>query len=112
MNAIAPFSEPGALAVKTGSSKQYVDRSLTIASIRASVGTPSAGAAVIVDVKKNGSTIFTTPANRPTIAIGAGTAVGIPDVTSLVAGDYLTADIVQVGSTATGAYLTVQVVLA
>jgi hypothetical protein len=62
-----------------------------------------------VDVNKNGTTIFTTQANRPTIAIGANTALGTPDITALAQNDYLTFDVDQIGSTVAGANLTVQV---
>jgi hypothetical protein len=85
-------------------------RTLTITSVRASVGTAPTGASVIVDVHLNGTTIFTTQGNRPTISPGAFTSgSATPDVTSVAAGDYLTIDIDQVGSTVAGAYLTVQV---
>jgi hypothetical protein len=63
-----------------------------------------------VDVKKGGTTIFTTQANRPTITAGGNTATGVPDVTAWNAGEYLTVDISQVGSTTAGANLTVTVV--
>ena len=50
----------------------------------------------------NGVTIFTTQANRPTVAYNDvnGWAVAVPDITSFVAGDVLTFDIDQI---ATGA---------
>jgi hypothetical protein len=60
-------------------------------------------------VNKNGSTIFTTQANRPTIVSGALTSVSVPDVTTWANGDYLTVDIDQVGSTTPGTDLQVQV---
>jgi hypothetical protein len=62
-----------------------------------------------VDVNHNGTTIFTTQSNRPTIAASgfydeSGTADG--DVT-VAAGEYLTVDVDQVGSTIAGSDLTV-----
>ena len=70
--------------------------------------TAPTGASIVVDVNKNGTTIFTTQANRPTVA-AAGNVSGqaVPDVTSLAVGDYLTVDIDQVGSTIAGADLVV-----
>jgi len=72
--------------------------------------TAPTGADIIVDVNKNGTTIFTTQTNRPTIAASAtsGTS-GTPDVTSVADGDYLTFDIDQVGSTIPGADLLIVV---
>jgi hypothetical protein len=61
-------------------------------------------------VNKNGTTIFTTQANRPTIAISGNTdESGVPDVTALADGDYLEVDIDQIGSTVAGSDLTVQI---
>jgi len=84
---------------------------LTIIKVKICVKTAPTGAAIIVDVNKAGTTIFTTQANRPTIAIGATSGdSGTPDVTALAEGDKLTIDIDQVGSTIAGADLTVEVV--
>lgn len=85
-------------------------RTITISSVFASVNTPPTGANLIVDVNKNGTTLFTTQANRPTIVAGTNTDAGTPDVTSWADGDYLTLDVDQVGSTIAGADLTVHVI--
>jgi hypothetical protein len=62
-----------------------------------------------VDVNKNGTTIFTTQANRPTVvaAANATAADAVPDVTAIASGDYLTVDRDQVGSATPGSDLTV-----
>ena len=107
------FSADGDQSVTTGQHRVYNDtgQALTISSTRASVGTAPTGAALIVDVRKNGSTIFTTRANRPTVSAGGFTAVGgTPNVTAWGVGEYLTVDVNQVGSTVAGADLTVQVI--
>jgi hypothetical protein len=107
------FSADGNQSITTGQHRVYNDtgQTLTISSIRASVGTAPTGTALLVDVLKNGSTIFTTRANRPTVAAGGFTALsGTPDVTAWGVGAYLTVDVNQVGSTVPGADLTVQVV--
>lgn len=109
---LLPFAVAGGLSVKAYPLRWYVPQTMTITSVRASVGTPSTGASIIVDLNKNGTTIFTTQANRPTIAAGSNTATSTPDITSLTAGDYLTVDVDQIGSTVSGEDLTVQVVLA
>lgn len=104
-----PFSRAGTVAVTTGTQRFYNDtgRTLTLTAVRATLGTtPTSN--VTIDVKKNGTTIFTTTSNRPTIAASAftATAAGI-DVTSWAAGDYLTVDI---AAGTTGSDLTVTIV--
>lgn len=108
---IPPFSVGGALTVSTYTMRLYVDGTSTIQLIRASVGTAPVGSSIIVDVLKNGTTLFTGGTDRPTIAAGTYTDTGVPAVTSLVAGDYLTVSVVQIGSSTPGSDLTVQVVL-
>jgi len=84
---------------------------LTITKVKLVVKTAPTGAAIIVDVNKNGTTIFTTQGNRPQIADGQTTGdSGAPDLTALAEGDKLTIDIDQIGSTIAGADLTVEVV--
>lgn len=101
------FSMASTLQVKTGTSRWYLDAPCTWVSGRAGVGTAPTGASVILDVKKNGSTIYTTSGNRPTIAISGFTqASTAPDITTFSAGDYITVDVAQVGSTIVGADLT------
>jgi hypothetical protein len=54
--------------------------------------------------------MFTTQANRPTVAAGSNvSSVAVPNVTALAAGDYFTVDIDQIGSTVAGADLTLVV---
>lgn len=105
------FTVPGTLVVGTGKARYYVPTGRTISSVRASVGTAPTGASVIVDVNKNGTTIYGTQANRPTIAASGFTALGgAASAGTLVAGDYLTVDVDQIGSTIAGADLTVTIV--
>lgn len=77
-------------------------------SVRASADTAPTGASLIVDVNKNGTTIYTDQANRPTIAASTNTALGgTPDTSAGVSGDYYTPDIDQVGSTIPGSWVIV-----
>lgn len=101
----------GDVTLLTGTMRLYNDTgsTLTISTVRASVGTAPTGASLIVDIHKNGTTIFTTQANRPTIAVSTNTDTGTPDVTSWPNGEYLTMDVDQIGSTVAGAQLVVQV---
>jgi hypothetical protein len=106
------FAVVGTLAVGTDKAPTILAPcTLTITKVKLVVKTAPTGAAIIVDVNKNGTTIFTTQANRPQIAISGTTGdSGTPDVTALAETDKLTIDIDQVGSTVAGADLTVEVV--
>jgi hypothetical protein len=67
------------------------------------------GASILVDLNKNGSTIWLTQANRLTIAAEATTGTQTSfDTIALAEGDLLTMDIDQVGSTTAGADLTIE----
>lgn len=111
--AIAFFGQDGTLTVGTGAGRfDALGETWAIISVVAVVNTAPTGADLIVDVNKNGTTIFTTQANRPTIAVSTNrdTADAI-DVTTFSGTDFLTVDIDQVGSTVAGSDLTVQVLL-
>lgn len=113
---ILPFARTGNLAVVTGA-MSYIfpfDALVVYVYLYAATaptgtsGTPITGQSCVVDMNKNGTTIFTTQANRPTIASGANaqTALAMPDTMSFAASDRLTMDIDYVGSTVAGADLT------
>lgn len=106
---IASYSAPVA-AVQEGTHRWYIEQATIIDSVRVSVGgEPPTGADIIVDVNVNGSSIFTTQANRPRVLAGQRTGTSVPDITSLSVGSYLTVDIDQAGSIQPGTGLTVQV---
>lgn len=106
---LATFNTPGVLTVSPGTGRFRFPFNATILGVTAAVDTAPTGASLIVDVHKNGTTIFTNQANRPTIAISgfATTTEPTPDVTAMAVGDYLTVDVDQVGSTIAGADLTI-----
>src|SRR5919199_3782521 len=110
---LTSFFKTGTIATTTGTQRLPIDGTYTIVGTRVMVGTAPTGADLIVDVNKNGTTIYSTQANRPTIAAGsnAGGPGSAPDVTALAAGDYLTVDIDQVGSSVAGSDLTVSVIV-
>lgn len=84
-------------------------RAMTIVKAYAGVKTAPTGAAVLIDLNKNGSSIWnSTQGNRLTIADGAtsGSQTSF-DVTTLAEGDLLSMDIDQIGSTTAGEDLTV-----
>lgn len=103
------FAYEGTLSVfPTISPRIIVTKAYTITKAYALVGTAPTGASILVDINKNGSTIWSTQANRLTIAASATTDTETSfNTTALSEGDYLTADIDQVGSTVAGADLTV-----
>jgi hypothetical protein len=113
---VVPYSKTGAAVVSVGAHKLVFRSPGTVLSVTAAVGTAPTGADLIVDVNKNGTTIFTTQANRPTIVDGNEISdPAVPDpledsgVLTLAPGDYLTVDVDQVGSSVPGADLTVTV---
>lgn len=82
-----------------------------IVEVHAKVGTAPTGATLIVDVNKNGTTIYTTQANRPTVAIsGTTAAVGANAVTAVAEDDLISIDIDQIGSGTAGSNLAVSLV--
>ena len=74
---LPPLSVVGPVTVQTGTARLYNDTgaALTLTKVRASVGTSPTGAALIVDVKKSGTSIFPTSA-KPQVAAGASTGTG------------------------------------
>lgn len=103
------FSHTGDATTGPGSFRFPMPTSATISGVAATADTAPTGAALIFDVNKNGTTIFTTQANRPTILAGANqsTEFAVPDVTSVATNDLITVDIDQIGSTEPGANVVV-----
>lgn len=77
----------------------------------ANVDVAPQGAAIILDVLVNGTSIWTNPADRPTIAAGFTTATfGTPNTVNIAAGDRVKLKIEQVGSTTAGSDLSATLV--
>lgn len=96
--------------LSTGTNKMIfmVPFDMTITGVQAKVLTAPTGASLIVDINVNGTSIYTTQANRPTIAAGETEVVAaLPDVVALSQDDIISIDIDQVGSTVAGANLVV-----
>lgn len=103
----------GALTVDPGPLRLYnlTGRALTISRVHIAVDTVPTGAAIIVDVNENGTTIFTVQANRPQIAISANTGETTTiDDPSWASGNYLQIDVDQIGSGDPGENLTIMIV--
>ena len=92
------FAIPGTLTVGTGAMRGSFDSTKTLGNGSATVSSAPTTQSIIFDVNKNGTTIFSTQGNRPTITSTNFTDLtSTPDVTSVTSGDYLTVDIDQVG---------------
>jgi hypothetical protein len=110
VQSVATFGTAGVLTTQVGVGRFLFPLSAKIVSAIMAVNTAPTGASIICDVNKNGTTIFTTQANRPAIAATSfASSAAVPDVTTFAIGDYLTVDIDQVGSTIAGADLVLQV---
>lgn len=97
------FYIDGVLAVETNAMSIIAPCALTITEIGLAVDVAPTGAGLIIDVNKNGTTMYTTQANRPTVAADGTSATATdPDVTSIAKGDKISIDIDQVGSTVAG----------
>ena len=104
------FTAEGLLTTGAMNLRFYSPGAMTIAEVFIAVNTAPTGDSIIVDVNKNGTTIFTDQGKRPEIPDGDNTDTSdTPDVTSLAKNDYITSDIDQVGSTTSGLDLTVHV---
>jgi hypothetical protein len=104
----------GALSVGANPLRWYnvTGYTRTIKKVFLAASTAPVGAAVIVDIHKNGTTIFTTQSNRPQIASGANTGQSTTiEVPTWLDGEYLTMEIDQVGSSTAGADLVVHVLV-
>lgn len=107
---VLPFGLEGEVFVHNGAAQIPVPFACEIVDVRARASTAPTGSSLIVDVNKNGTTVFSTQANRPTIAAGANaSSTTPPDVFSLAAGDWISVDVDQVGSTVPGSDLVVVV---
>lgn len=110
-NDVLHLQSVGTLTAAAGKAFAVAPYDGVIKKISGKVGTAPTGATLIVDVNKNGTTIFTTQANRPTVAVSAtaATLAGFPEVTTFAAGDLISIDIDQIGSSVAGANLAVAV---
>lgn len=106
------FSVEDVVEVSTGAMRigNHSGSSRTITGVYLHIDTAPTGAALIVDVNVNGTTIFTTQSNRPQIAAGAysGNSTTI-EAATWANGEYITADVDQIGSTIAGSNLTIMV---
>lgn len=107
---VLTFGYMGTLVVGALAVRLHAPVAGVITNVTATVGVQPTGAAIIVDVEKNGTTIFTTSGNRPQIAVSTNdNLASVPDVTSVALDDLFTASIAQIGSTVAGSNLLIQI---
>lgn len=108
---VLPFTAQGNLAVTMEPAQFPIPSgSYRIKSIAGRVVTAPTGSSVVVDIRKNGVSIFSNPALRPTISPGQNSAVvGDYGMVMLAGGDYIEVMITAVGSTTPGKTLVVSV---
>lgn len=102
------FFTTGVLTVSAGTGRFAPPFPITILGVSLVNDTAPTGSAIIVDVNKNGTTIFTNQGNRPQVPIGGyGTVAEVTnmDITAVAAGEYITVDIDQIGSATPGSNL-------
>jgi hypothetical protein len=108
--AVPTYTFAGTVTVSTGNGGRWYNRTgrtITVSGWDISAETAPTGASLIADVLKNGTTTFTTTANRPTLTAGTSHATSsAPDTATVADGDYLQAKLAQVGSTVAGADVT------
>lgn len=102
-----------AVAATVGKTRWYnrTGRTLTVVGTWVAANTAPTGAAIVVDVNKNGTSFYGT-ATKPQVAVSTnGGVLAAPDTgTTLADGDYVTVDVDSVGSTVAGADVTIGVV--
>jgi hypothetical protein len=107
--AVPTYSFGGTATVSADAGVKWFNRTgrtITITGWDISATTAPAGADLIADVLKNGTTTYTTTGNRPRLtSAGAQThsTATTPDSAAVADGDYLQVQLVQVGSTTPGA---------
>lgn len=116
---VETFTYSGNLGIGDLTYRLYNDttRDRVIRQVRMSLGVPAQGRSVIVDLKKNGLSVFHErafypgPGIRPLLKAGESTIVTTPAAGKEVweVDSYLTVAINQIGSTQSGADMTLQV---
>lgn len=107
---LASFALSGILsAPTTGTLRFRFPFDATLEGVSAAVNTAPTGADIILDVNKNGVSIypFSTHPTIPNGTFDTGGVEDVPDTTGILTGDYLQVDIDQVGSIVAGSDLTV-----
>jgi hypothetical protein len=97
----------GDLTPTVGVSRMYPSTQMRLVNVTAAVGTSPEGSSIKVDIKKNGSSIL--GGTFLTIAAGDNRSAIVPNSTIVTTDDYLTVDIVGIGSSKAGSDLVVTI---
>ena len=107
------YARPGPLTVAVGVGQPFMfPYPVTILGVSAVCRVAPVGSDIIFDVNRNGTTIFTTQANRPRIVASAtktASEVTNMNITAYAALDVLTPDVDQVGSGVSGSDTTLTI---
>jgi hypothetical protein len=108
---VIAWAKTGDLEVATGAIRFPITQPGDIIDARAMVDTAPTDASAIFDVNLNGTTIYATQGDRPTIVTTAFDSGFAPptNVTPVAVGDYLQIDTDQIGSSVAGADVTLLV---
>jgi hypothetical protein len=98
---------PGELVVNLGTVRLYPAATMTLSNIFGAVNTASTGADIKIDVKKNGVSILN--GNLITIIKDTYKSAVLTNTTQVTVDDFITVDIIQVGSTTPGSDLVVTI---
>jgi hypothetical protein len=106
------YTNAGAVTAGVGKATFTNDRgvALLVQQVTLHVGTAPTGADLIVDVNKNGTTVFTDQTKRPRVVAAATDSVavapnGATNIGLVQPNDVLTIDVDQIGSTVAGSNL-------
>jgi len=100
----------GAVAVATNPKWKRLRRTAVLGTTFLAASTGPTGQALIVDVQKNGTKIYTTTGNRPSIIAGGtiGNSTVAPDTKYIGTTDVMAVEVMQVGSGVAGSDLVVE----
>lgn len=106
------FHLHGDLAVETGAVSFIAPMNLTITNIKASVDVAPIGSSVLLDINKNGTSMYTggTYIMIPNTGTGIGYIQTLPTTKTIALGDVISVDVDQVGSTTAGKNLNLTII--
>ena len=106
---VVALTHTGELSAYTGVKRWYAPKNITISKIKARVDTAPTGAGVVIQVNRTTTGNVTT---NQQLTVADGTTLisdTSPTISSMLEDDYLTVDIVSVGTTTAGENLTVEI---
>jgi|DEB0MinimDraft_10_1074344.scaffolds.fasta_scaffold32332_2 hypothetical protein len=105
---VVALTHTGELSAYTGTKRWYAPKNITISKIKARVDTAPTGAGIVIQVNRTSSGVTTN--QQLTVADGTTLISDTsPTISSMSEDDFLTIDIVSVGSTVAGENLTVEI---